>query len=304
MKHRLRPGATLLGLVCAASVFGPLAASAQTVETLVVERRREYVAARDAWEAARSALSVLEGQFSSALEAVSRAKRTNDQDALERALAVAQDRSLPLQAQTQRVEDAYQSFQAGRQRLVNVITVRLEQLVGAAETASSAARRNEINRLIRDLSNELRGLEREAGEEVRLNPVVLPDISHDPRDLPEEREIKAQLLERRAAIADTVIAQVDAEIAGLQDRARLLRNVGDFVAGTERFDDTNLPVLPGSSTAERGGTPVDSTRAGRRPLTPQERIEQLRRYREQLVLHRDQALVRARIFRQGVRFVS
>lgn len=300
---RLPWGGLLLGLVLAVGALaapGPL--PAQTSEEVLAQRRLEYRAARDAYEAAVSAFSVVERRFSAALEQVGRARRAGDQEALEQAFALAQDRSVPLRAQETRVAEVRQRLQEARQDLIDVITVRLGELLAEMDQASSAAERAELDALWRDLANEQERLEAEGGDELALNPVVLPEITFDPRDGPEELEAKAQILERHAAVTDTIIRELDEDIAGLIDRLRIERQRRDFLAGTERFDDTRVPVVTGSGSGERPAA-ADSTVVDR-PRTLEERVEALRRYREQLVAYRTQLEVRARQFRQRVRRMS
>lgn len=306
MPGRLRTAVRALGLaglVCLAAGAGA-AAGAQTVEDVLLQRRLQYRAAKAEVESARSAAAVYEADFAAALEAADRARRAGDADARERALALAQDRSGPVRSQAQRVEEAVEVLDAAREALISIITVRMEQLVDRLNSASSAAERTRLDRIFQDLSNELQALEDEAGDDLRLDPVALPEVRFDPRDGPEELEIKAQLLERRAAIADSAIAEVDRDIGRLEDRLRIQRQRRDFLAGTDRFDDTRLPVVTGGNPGERTPAPADSTAAPARPLTLEERIAQARLYRQQLEGYRDQLLVRARTFRQAIRLIT
>lgn len=302
--RRFPPGGLLLaaalvlgGLLALLAAPGP--ATAQSTEEILTQRRLEYRAARDAYEAARSAFSVVERQFSAALERVGRARRAGDEDALEEAFALAQDRSGPLRAQETRVEDARERLSRARRALIDVITVRLGELLAMMDQASSAAERAELDALWRDLANEQDQLEAEEGDELALRPVVLPEITFDPRDGPEELEAKAQILDRLAAVADTVIENLDDDIETLTDRLRIERQRQDFLAGTDRFDDTRVPVVSGGGTPQERPAAVDSM-AVSRPLTLEERLEALRSYREQLVSYRTQLQVRARQFRQRV----
>lgn len=303
-----RRGARILagvgfGLVLAAGLAPPVA-SAQSVEARLVQRRLEYRAARSAWESARNAAAVIEAEFAAALEASERARRAGDEDARERALANVQARSGPVRSQSERVEDALAALNAARDALIRIITVRMEQLVSAMAGASSARERTRLDVLFRDLDNELQALEDEAGDALRFRPVVMPEVTFDPRDGPEDLRAKAELLERRAAMADSTIAEVDGDIRDLTDRLRNQRRLADFMAGTDRFDDTRLPVVGGSRPGDAPATPADSAAAGRRPATLEERIRGLQRAREQLEIYRDQLLVQARLFRQAIGFIT
>ena len=291
-------------LVLMAAFAGPpAAASAQTTEQLVVQRRLELRAARDAFASARSAFNVVERQFSAALEEVTRARRQGSDDALERAYALAQDRSVPFRDQERRLGEAADALVQARRALVDVLEIRLEQLVEAMDAAASSQQRGQLDMLWRDIATELQQLEDEAGDTFQLDPVVLPEVTSDPRDTPEDILAKAALLERQAGVADTLIQDKNREIEVLRGRLRNQRQRRDFVAGTDRFDDTRVPVVTNPPLGERTPT-TDSTVAGQRPITLEERIQMLQDYVEQLASYRDQLLIRARVFRQRIRSVA
>lgn len=298
------PGALLALLVAfGALVSSAVGASAQTAEQLVAQRRLELQFVRADFEAARTGFNVVERQFSAALEEVTRARRQGNNDALERAYAQAQDRSVPYRDRENRLREARDALVQARQALIEVLEIRLEQLVEEMDAASSAQQRGQLDLIWRDLSNELRRLEAEAGDTFRLDPVVLPEVASDPRDTPDDILAKAALLERQAGVADTLIQVKEREIQALNARLRNQRQRRDFVAGTDRFDDTRVPVVTGSATGERPNA-SDSTVAGQRPVTLEERIQFLRDYVDQLASYRDQLLIRARVFRQRIRSVA
>lgn len=309
LRWRLRPpeafGSVLLGLARAVILaLGVLASSpssgaGQSTEAILGERRLEYQAARAAYEAARRALSVVESQFSAALDEVGRARRAGDEGALEDAFALARDRSLPYGQQQTRVNEVRDSLDSARRALIDVLTVRLQELIAQIDVAASAAQRAELNVLLTDLDNELTTLESEEGDTFQLEPVVSPAITFDPRDGPDDLRAKAELLERQAAVTDTVIADTERQIETLNGRLRTERQLRDFMAGADRFDDTRVPVVAGPPT--EGRVPAaDSTRGGAPALTLDERIEMLREYRDELQAYRDQLLIRADQFRRRI----
>lgn len=296
-----------VGLAVGALVGGGLApavAAAQTSEEVLAVRRLEYRAARDAYEAARSAFSVVERDFSAALDAIERAKAGGDGDALERAYRLAQDRSVPMRAQEGRLAETGDALAEARRRLIDVITLRLGELLEDMDAVSSAAQRNRLDVLWRDLRNELEELEAEAGDRFALRPVILPEVGFDPRDGPEDLIAKAELLERRAARTDTIIQDVEGQIEALEDRIRAERRVSDFLAGTDRFDDMRAPGTPGRTPGGAEVLPADTTGAANRPRTLQERLADSRAYLLQLEAYRDQLLIRARQFRGQLRAIT
>ena len=290
-------------LVAVLSVGAPSESAAQSIEQLVVQRRRELRAARGAYEAARAAYDVVEGQFAAALEEVSQARRSGDVARHERAAALAQDRSVPARDQESRLQEAGRALVRAREALIGVLDARMEELVRMMDAASSSQQRAQLNSLYGDLRAELQSLEAEAGERIRLEPVVLPEISFDPRDGPDELRSKAELLERHAVITDTVIQNTQRQIEQLSGRLRRERQQRDFLAAADRFDDTRVPVVTGPPTGARAAV-TDSTVAGARPLSLEERIQILREYVGQLQARREQLLIRAQQFRRSVGAVA
>ena len=287
-------------LLAAALTLGvPQGAAAQATEQAVAQRRLELRAARSAYEAALGAFNVVDRQFSAALDEVNAARRSGDTGRLERAYALAQDRSVPHRDQENRLEEAGATLVRARQALIDVLAARLEQLVREMDAAPGAQQRAQLNAVFADHQAELQALEAEAQETYRLEPVVLPEITFDPRDGREELLAKAELLERRAVVADTLIRYTERQIQSLTDRLRTQRQRRDFLAGAERFDDTRVPVVTGAPTVDRAAA-RDSTVAGARPLTLEERIQLHRDYLGQLQAYRDQLLIRAQQFRRAV----
>ncbi|GMV06004.1 MAG: hypothetical protein AMXMBFR53_22810 [Gemmatimonadota bacterium] len=306
---RLRHGWWVGALLAVAALHGapaPAGAQVQTLEQLVVQRRLELRAARDTYQSARSSFTVAEQQFSAALTELNAARRSGDNDRLDRAHAVARDRSVPYRSQEQRLEEALASVAAARTALIEALSARLEQLLAEMDAAPSAQQRRQLDILFRDLSNELQALEAEEareGDTFRIDPVVLPEITFDPRDGPEELAAKAGVLERQAAIADSTIADTERQVQALNSRLRIQRQTRDLLASTDRFDDTRVPVTTGPPAGERPAV-TDSTVAGARPLTLEERIQNLREYITQLQSYRDQLLIRAEQFRRRVGAVA
>jgi len=292
--------------LCMAAIGGvgrPTAA--QTTEELLQQRRLEYLAAKASYESARSALRVVEQRFSTALNEVTRARRSGDDNALATAYARAQDQAIPYGAQEERVKEQRARVASSRKALIEIVTIRQEQLLDQMDAASSAQERAQLDTLWVDLDHELRELESEAGDGFRLDPMVMPEIIFDPRDGAAERLQKAEILERRAASIDTTIIDVDRQIKSLNDRIRMERQRSDLMATLDRFDDTRLPVVTGQPTGDRDRpAPSDSTAVGSDPVSLEDQLGQLREIRERLVQYRDEHLVRARVFRQSIRSVA
>ena len=292
-----------VAVTVAASFGAAQPVEAQTIEQFVVQRRLEMGQARASHQAALAAFNVLDRQFSQALDEVRAARRSGDNARLERAYALAQDRSVPHRAQEARLTEAAAALVRARLALIDALAGRMEELVRNMDAVGSGEQRARLNVLFMDHQRELQGLESEAADTFRIDPVVLPEIAFDPRDGPDELSAKAELLERRAADADSVIVDTDRRIQDLNRRVRIERQGRDFLAGAERFDDTRVPVVAARPTP--GQRPAsDSTVAGARPQTLEERIEALTQYRVQMEAYRDELRVRARQFRLRVGSVA
>lgn len=300
---RLRDPGLLLLVGAMVGLAGAGSAGAQTTQRLLQDRRDEYNAAKADFLSAQNAYRVVERQFSDALQGLQRARAAGDDAAIDQGLRLAQDRAGPFQAGEQRLDKTKAALDSARRTFIEIIGVRQAELVGQMDAAASSQQRNDLNALYQDLNRELMALETEAGDALRFEPVVLSDVQADPRDGPMEVLGKAQLLEQLAAQADTAIQDVDRQIKELTARQRRQLQMNDLVAGLERFDDTRLPVVTNAPPSGRAPA-ADSTGAGPRPLTLQERIQALQDYRKQLEAYRDQALIRAKEFRRKLGSVA
>ena len=277
----------------------PTVLRAQTTEEVLAARQLEYRAAVAQHEAARSAFEVVDRQLSVALSELTQVRRGGDQNAVARAFAIAQERSRPVRDQGLRVREAGEVVEEARRALIEMLTVRLTELLSRM-TLATGAEAARLDAIWRDHNNQLEALESEAEDPFRLDPVVLGEITFDQRDTPEDREDKARLLERMAAMADTAIQVYDRQIEGLQDRLRQERSYQDFLARTRRFGDTP-PVVPTRPVGDPPAQATDSTGAPVPSATLEERIELLRTDRENLLMYRDQLLIRAEQFRHNPR---
>jgi len=286
-------------LTATLSLVTPVTSGAQTTEELVAQRRLELRAAREASEAARAAFEVVDRQFRAALQEVTRARASGDSGRLDRASALAQDRSVPRSDAERRLKETGDAVVRARDALIEALEGRMAQLVRDMDAAGSTQQRAQLNTLFMDAQAELESLEAEAQDTFRFEQVVFPEITFDPRDGPDEMRAKAEVLERQAVETDTLIASKQDEIRQLTDRLRIQRAARDFMAGTGRFDDTRVPVVAGSPTGNRPAV-TDSTVAGARPMSLEERIQALQDYVRQLENFRDQLRIRAREFRARI----
>lgn len=287
----------LLILGVAASFGGAQGVDAQSTQAQLAQRRVAYTAAKAEYDRVRSAFGAVNQPFTNAIAKVARAKASRDSEALQRAYRETHDLAVRLDAEEQRLRRVEAVLDSTRQALIDVIGKREGELVDQMSSAPDTHTRDSLNTRYVDLNSELHTLEVEAGRSSGLQPTVGLLVDPDPRDGPEDFRLKAGILERFAAQADTTIQQTDQTIKDLQARLRSQQIRADVMAGLNRFDDTRLPVVTNAPPGEPG-TAADSTGAGARPLTLQERIKGLQDYRKQLVSYRDKAIERAREFRR------
>jgi len=282
----------------AAGLVAAAPAGAQSSEELLAQRRLEYRAAVDVHRSALSALRVVEQQFSTVLAELGRARREGDAAALERALPQAQELSVPKADRQRRVSEAADAVATRRQAVIEILIVRQSELVARIDAARSAAERAQLGILLTDISNELTEFESEADDPTAL-PVVMPDINFDPRDGPADLLGKAELVERHAAVTDTLIQENDAAILVVEERLRNERSRLDALANMDRFGDRIVPTGP--PRVDPTVQLSDSTDAGGRPVTLAQRLAAKREYRLFLIEYRDSLLIKAEQFRQRVR---
>lgn len=292
-------GLLLSALMVVAGFTAVAPVAAQSTLELLAQRRTEYRAALDALQSARSSLQVIEQQFNAALRDIERARSTGDDDALATARARFQDLSVPKADRELRVQETAESVVEARRSVIEILIVRQSELIAMIDAAASAAERQRLGLELEDVSNQLNELEDEAEGPAVVMPTVMPSVNFDPRDGPTELLNKAQILERTAAVVDTVILDTDEQIQAFEERLRNERRRRDLLAGIDRFGDRILPTGPPRTDPTVQSS--DSTAAGGRPVTLEERLEALRVYREELVEYRDQLLIKAEQFRLRVR---
>ena len=146
--------------------------------------------------------------------------------------------------------------------------------------------------LYQDLTIRFDELEAEQDRGATLVAVVLPNIRANPTDGPVELRAKADLLQRHAVMFDSLIVTIGLEVEDLEKRSRRDRVTRGFLAGIDRFGDTNLPVA-----AARGGNEESSE--GDDTVQPiSVRLEGLRLLVDRYETQRSEALSRAQALRR------
>ncbi len=257
----------------------------------VVQLRLEYREALSTLEAAVAAFEVVESRFNQAIDELTAAKDSGDEDRLDRAYAAAQAAAPPIRVREARVREKNEETEEARSRLGDALEVELDRLYAGEGTVPIEVLAD-LRVTIVDMENELDEM-RGSFVGFDVQPAILVQLRIDPTDGPTDIRNKADLLERRAARYTRDISEIDGRLEQLLKRQRLQRARNTALAGVRLFDDSRVPVGPpgqaGSQTPPGGG--VGSTD------TTEEQIRGLEQVRERLVEVRDQIVERAGQFR-------
>ena len=257
----------------------------------VIQLRLEYREALSTLEAAVAAFEVVESRFNQAIDELTAAKDSGDEDRLDRAYAAAQAAAPPIRVREARVREKNEETEEARSRLGDALEVELDRLYAGEGTVPIEVLAD-LRVTIVDMENELDEM-RGSFVGFDVQPAILVQLRIDPTDGPTDIRNKADLLERRAARYTRDISEIDGRLEQLLKRQRLQRARNTALAGVRLFDDSRVPVGPpgqaGSQTPPGGG--VGSTD------TTEEQIRGLEQVRERLVEVRDQIVERAGQFR-------
>jgi len=295
----------LFGTVLLVLVTLPAAVSGQSLE----ERELEYRAALGAYESAVQARNVLAFRQDAVLDSLTRARATGDQSLIDRLEGQARQVGLQFASRSTRVTEMSDAFEEVRGALLDALDQRLDSLQQVIQGSTSESVRLEAGTLIADLRTQFAGVEAQDLEEtIPLRSLVLPAVTIEPRDTPASLLRKAQLLESRAQAVQREIDEVEDDLDRFRRNAQLARFSGDATSATDRFGDRTVPVRSQTTDGRAGRTPVaDSTVVDLDALSPEDAIVALERYRQQLIVIRDETIQRANELRSrltGVRGVG
>lgn len=321
-RPRLRLRRAALAVALAGAVCLPGAAPAQEPGTSTTEAVRQaeldHEAARSAHEAAVAAYRAAQSLAERATDRLARITDEGEEggaEARRRAMAETYARWVEVEQAQRRVEATEERLEAARETLVSALEARVEELVARAGSTDDEEEGRLLAALWEDHQNRIQELEAEAREEptIRFAGTVVPEITIDPRDGPLELRQKAAFLEHRAALYDSTLVEIDAQIRELSRRDRHRAALQNFLRGIRRFDEGAVPIgregraaadrAEGETDREQGGgsdEDVGDEEAGAAPLTVEERIQQLEELREILEAYREQVLDRARRFREAI----
>lgn len=238
----------------------PGAVAAQELADSVATRQIVYQRELSAWRAAVQARRAAEDELGDAINLIERARFSGDAAALASAQRQAQARAGDVEFFDARVEEVEVRLDRARSRLLEALDARLLRLQEELLDATTRAERDRIGAFVDDLENQYRELEAEAEAGLQAPPEFYPALRSSPLDGRDEWETKAGLLERKAATADTLIAEARETVGRLEDRLRLERTRQDTRANRDRFGDALPPVgTTGTRVREGAGIVSDTT---------------------------------------------
>lgn len=286
------PRRLILAVLVMAGLAGvPIGTLDGQSSAVVAQLRLEYREALSTLEAAVAAFEVVESRFNQAIDELTVAKESGDDDRLDRAYAAAQADAPPIRVAEARVREKSGEAEEARARLGDGLEDELDRLYAVEDTVVIEVLAD-LRITIVDMENEL--------DEVRgplvgfaVQPAILVQLRIDPTDGPNDIRNKADLLERRAARHTRDISEIDGRLEQLLKRQRLQRARNTALAGVRLFDDSRVPVGPPGQTGAQ--TPPGGLVAS--ADTIEEQIRGLEQFRERLVELRDQIVERAGQFR-------
>lgn len=290
-------GLTLLLAVLALTGVSPVSLAAQS-EPVEAEARYETALAayRQVLEARDQALQ----QHDVLMDRQEDARRSGDEERAQEAMRRVHEQGVQVMLLDQQLRGVAAELQEAGQRYLAELDAREEELLDRIERTVLPGTRAALDRELSDVRARYREVERESGSPTLGQLRPLPDVAIDRRDGPEELRGKAGILESRAVEYDSVIVDLEREIASRERRLQQERGREDLIAGISRFDDDALtgggltpPSDQSGSESADAGAPVNLAEL---PLP-----DQLALLREYLTLAqglRDEALVRARVFRE------
>jgi archaellum component FlaC len=291
-------------LLAALPVLLPGVAWAQEPLT-IQELELEYSSAVQRHQAAFDAWEALESRFQRALDSLSAATESGSSSRINAAFTLTQQLEGEVRLQERRVGELADGVRASRSRLLAALDLQLDELVDEVEATQDPEEHEELVAILNDRNLRYLQLRAEEDPETTLEP--MRELTVDPRDTPEDILRKAQAMDVRGNRIEAQLAVWGQRLDELRRDQRRARQVRDFMAGVERYDDTRLPVVsPPNRTGpppEPGERPpgADTLSGEARAVTLEERIERLESLVEELTRRLEAIRDKAERFRRLAR---
>ena len=284
----------LLATTALAAAVTPLRLEAQENVLSVVENWNQvYDAAYYNYQGKIGAYRIVDAEWVRLNEELERARQTNARSR-GRLLAEIQQLSGEKTVAESEVRAARREWYEAGDALISALDGYLDLLNREIQRTpigdSINDRIEEFNRWNRRLEE----VEGQLGPRLSLELRPMPDVRALDTDTPVQLRNKARLLEEEARRVNNSLADVEEEIAALRRRQDRERSRADFQARLDRFDINVVPVGPAvddPTVAVTDSTAVDLA------LTPEQRLENLETFRDEVEARRDQLLEQARELR-------
>jgi hypothetical protein len=228
------------------------------------------------------------------------ARDSGDSDRLQEAMYRVWERGVELSGLDRQLQAAAAHLEQAGQAYLRSLDEREEVLLDALAETVVPAVRSRLEGEIAELRSRYREVERRVGTELVPTIRPLPELTIRPTDGPPQLRIKATILEDRALEYEAVLAALDEQITERERRMQQERGREDLLAGISRFDDDLLTGggLAGSLPEE--GEPLDGPpqRLILADLPLPQQVAELRELRSRVDGLREEAVTRARVFRQ------
>lgn len=228
------------------------------------------------------------------------ARDSGDSDRLQEAMYRVWERGVELSGLDRQLQAAAAHLEQVGQAYLRALDEREEALLDQLAEAVAPATRSRLEGEIADLRTRYREVERRVGSELVPTIRPLPELTIQPRDGPQQLEVKARILEDRAEEYEAVLTALEDQIAQRERRIQQERGREDLLAGISRFDDDLLTGggLAGSLPEE--GEPLEGgpERLILADLPLPQQVAELRELRDRVDGLREEAVTRARVFRQ------
>ena len=264
----LHPALVVLWMGLSGLAFAPGAVLAQTEalaerDRATLARLTEQDQRYDRWEAeyeaALAALRVAESLSEAALDSVTTARQSGDQQAYDRASESQYLLSQDWTRADRRVQQVSDSLRAARSEYLAAMDERLTVLLELQESALTRADVERYDVLIEDLGNRYRELE-DSSDILTPQPLVMQGVlAYSPRDTPSRLRNKIEIADRRIGQVEEGIEEADERISGIEQRIRTQRQQENFRTTLGRFDDTRVPVGPPGQSRSQGDQAVSDT---------------------------------------------
>lgn len=248
-----------------------------------------YSAAYHQYQAKRGEFGIVDGRWDMLIEQFHQQHEQNPARA-DRLLGEIQQLSADRTRAQSAVHAARRQWEDAGDSLVEALDNYLEILNTTIRGTPLGDSTRESITQYRTWNNRLQEVEAEIAPSLSLTLEPMPEVVARDDDSAADLDSKARIVENRARRDSATIVVVEDKIASLRKRQDRDRSTADLRSRIERFSDMTVPV---ETTTEGVGVNVpDSTEVGLKQ-TPEQRIQALETFRDEISARVHQLLERA-----------